>query len=162
MKVKQIETNIQIDVGAPTPTIMSNEHEIYLTFYIHKQDPNWDGSTINVRNSTDEGIATIKFTKYAQFKFGNPNDESISGHPLFNYGLQPYAIQEVEKSNWIEELIEMNSVHPYHKDSLFEKYKHYIFYFHDNCFEIVCEKFELMKDVMPSLKQEIQRISTFL
>ena len=162
MRVKEINTNIQIDVGAPTPTILSNEHEIYLVFYVQKNDPNWDGSTINVRDSSNEGIATVKFSKYAQFKFGNPNDEAIEGHPLFDYGLQPYAIQEVENSKWVKELIKMNSVHPYHKDSMFENYQHYIFFFHDTCFEIVCEKFEILSESKKSLKDEIKRISNFL
>lgn len=162
MRVKEINTNIQIDVGAPTPTILSNEHEIYLIFYMQKNDPNRDGSTINIRESTDDGVATVKFSQYAQFKFGNPNDEAIEGHPLFHIGLQPYAIQEVENSNWIKELMKMNSVHPYHNDSMFEDYQHYIFFFHDSCFEIVCKKFEILKDVMPNLKHEIQRISVLL
>lgn len=162
MIVKEVHTNVQIDVGAPTPTLLSNEHEIYLIFYVQKQDSNWDGSTINVRSSTDEGIVTIRFSKYAQFKFGSPNDESISGHLLYNFGLRPYTIQEVEKSTWIEELIKMNSVHPYHKDSLFDRYRHYIFFFHDSCFEIVCESFEIMNDIEDSMKKEIKRISEFI
>lgn len=162
MRVKEINTGIEIDIGAPTPTVLSNELNVYLIFYINKTDPNWDGKTINVRESTDEGITTIRFSKYAQFKFGNPNDETISGHELSKYGLQPYTIQEVEESKWITELQNINSVHPYHNDSLFEKYKHFIFFFHDSCFEIVCEEFETMVNNKPTLKEEIQRISKLL
>lgn len=162
MEVKKVNTNIQIDIGAPTPTLLSNEHEVYLTFYVQIIDPNWDGTTVNIRESSDEGIATIKFTKYAQFKFGNPNDEAITGHPLYKYGLQAYSIQEVINSNWIEELKRMNSVHPHHKDSSFELYKHFIFFFHDRCFEIVCEKFEEIQDRKSTLKEEIERLSKIL
>lgn len=162
MKIKQIKEKFEIDVGAPMPTMLSNEHEIYLIFYVGEPDYEWDGRKVNVRNENDNGIITVKFDRFAQFKFGNPNDEAIEGHPLYDLGLEPYSIQKVIDSEWIKKLIKMNSIHPYHKDEQFEKYEHFIFFFHDTCFEIVAEEYSVEKNSELNMRDEIQRISKLI
>lgn len=162
MKIEQIKEKFKIDIGAPMPTILSNEHHVYLIFYVSNIDPNWNGKTIHMRTKNDKGIVTVKFNGFAQFKFGNPNDEAIGGHPYAKLGLEPYAIQKVLNSNWIEELRKMNSVHHYHKDEYFSDYKHYIFFFHDTCFEIVTENYTIENNSMSNMKDEIKRISELL
>ena len=162
MKIEQIKADFDIDVAAPMPKILSNEHHIYLIFYVSNVDPNWDGSTVHMRTENDEKIVTVKFDRFAQFKFGNPNDESINGHPLYELGLQSYSIQKVTESEWIKELIKMNSVHPYHKDEQFSKYEHFIFFFHDTCFEIVAEGYSIEQSSETTIKDEIQRIGKLL
>ena len=162
MKIEQIKEGFDIDIGAPMPTILSNEHQIYLIFYVSNVDPNWDRKTIHIRNENDEGVISIKFDRFAQFKFGNPNDEAINGHPLFEHGLRPYSIQKVIESDWIRELIKMNSVHPYHSDEQFSKFEHFIFFFHDTCFEIVAEGYSIEQNPETTMKEEIQRIAKLL
>ena len=162
MQIEQIKEGFTIDAGAPMPTILSNEHNIYLIFYVSNADPNWNETTINKRTENDEGIVTIKFNRFAQFKFGNPNDEAISGHPLYEFGLQPYSIQKVVESEWIKELTIMNSVHPYHKEEQFTKYEHFIFFFHDTCFEIVAEGYSIEQSKELTMKDEIQRVVKLL
>ncbi len=162
MKIKELNIGLHIDAGAPTPTILCSEHEVYLIFYVNKSDSNWDGTYANVRSDNDEGIATVKFTQFAQFKFGNPNDETINGHSYYKHGLRPYTAQELFESDWIEELRRMNAVHPYHRDEQFKEYRHLIFFFHDSCFEIVCKKIEILKNSEPTLKREINRISQLI
>ncbi|APY06830.1 hypothetical protein BWZ20_00310 [Winogradskyella sp. J14-2] len=162
MKIEEIKEKFDIDVGAPTPTILSNELNLYLIFYVSNVDPNWDGKSIHMRTDQDDGIITIKFDLFEQFKFGSPNDEAMSGHPLYELGLKPYSIQKVIDSEWIKQLKKINSVHPYHKDELFEKYKHFIFFFHDTCFEIVAESYSIEQNSELNLRDEIQRISKLL
>ena len=162
MKIEQIKENFKIDAGAPTPTILSNENNLYLIFYIDKIDKNWDGTKVHIRNENDKGIITIKFDRFAQFKFGNPNDETISGHRYSKIGLEPYSIQKVINSDWINELITINSVHPYHKKEQFDKFEHFIFFFHDTCFEIVSEKYSIDKNSLPNMKDEIKRVSQLI
>ncbi|WP_282043361.1 hypothetical protein [Winogradskyella flava] len=162
MKIEQIKEKFDIDAGAPTPTILSNEINLYLTFYVSNVDPNWDGKSIHMRADQDDGIVTIKFDRFKQFKFGSPNDEAMSGHPLYELGLKPYSIQKVIDSEWIKELKKINSVHPYHKDELFEKYEHFIFFFHDTCFEVVAESYSIQENSELNLRDEIQRISKLL
>lgn len=162
MKIEQITEKFQIDVGAPTPTILSSELCVYLIFYVNQIDANWDGTTIHMRTENDEGIVTVKFERYHQFKFGSPNDEAMSGHPLYELGLKPYSIQKVIDSEWIKELMKMNSVHPYHRDESFSNCEHFIFFFHDNCFEIVSEGYTIDENSKSNMKDEIQRIGQLL
>ncbi len=159
MRIEELKTDFQIDVGAPTPVILCDEHTLFLTFYGRRIDPDWDGSSIHVRTIEDEGIITVRFLNYWQFKFGYPNDEAIDGHPYYKLGLRPYSTQELFDSDWIEDLRKMNSVHPYHKDQRFQNLRHLIFFFHDTCFEIACDGFEVENEHRPSMKEEIQRIS---
>ena len=84
----------QCDIGAPLPTIFSDETLgiVYLFYYLKENDKNWDGTYVNIRNSNiDEGVACITFNGLTQYKFGSPNDEAIEGHPLYKYGLKPYS-----------------------------------------------------------------------
>jgi len=59
-------------------------------------------------------------------------------------------------------LVKMNSVHPYHKDDQFSKYKHFIFFFHDSCFEIVAEAYSIEQCPELTMRDEIQRIGKLL
>lgn len=162
MKIIQIQENFEIDPGAPMPVVLSDELYVYLIFYVRQNIQNCDGKSVHVRSSEDQGIVSIKFPLFKHFKFGRPNDEAIEGHPLYHLGLKPYAIQKLENSDWIEKLRKMNTVHPNHSDSMFEGLQHYIFFFHDRCFEIVSKNYEILADSRPTMKEEIQRISALL
>jgi hypothetical protein len=56
----------------------------------------------------------------------------------------------------------MNSVHPGHKDKYFEKYEHFIFFFHDSCFEIVAEEYTIEENSESNMKDEIRRIAELI
>ena len=165
MKIRLVEIlkELQSDVGAPSPKVISDEHNVYLLFYLNAKDPNWDGTYVHVRDDNDLGIALVTFKHFDEFKFGGPNDEAISGHPYYGAGLKPYSIHKVENSDWIEQLEKQNSVHPYHKPEKYHELQHLIFFFHDTCFEIVCKDYsyellseikmkEKMKEVVDNLK----------
>jgi hypothetical protein len=140
IQIKEILTDIQSNVGAPCPKIISDEHNAYLFFYLEDQN-----EKINLKKENNNSkIAKFTFYSYDQFKFGAPNDETSDGHEYSKYGLEPYSINEVINSDWIQYLRKQNSVHPYHSDEKFNNLKHYIFFFHDSCFEIVCEKFNFV------------------
>ena len=148
VKVVEIINDIQCDIGAPSPKIIADEHTVVLFFYLQQQNPDWNGETIHLRNDNDLGVVKFIFTGFEQFKFGSPNDEAANGHPYYEYGLKPYSINLIENSDWIEFLEKQNSVHPYHKKDKFKELSHYIFFFHDTCFEIVCRdyKYELIDE----------------
>jgi len=113
-----------------------------------------DGTYVYIRNTNDTGIACITFEFYRQFKFGSPNDEAIKGHPLFKLGLRPYSFLKVLNSEWIKELIKMNKVHPEHKDEYFKDCKHFIYFFHDSCFEVVCDSYKFEVSVNKSINRQ--------
>lgn len=156
IKLKKVLDDLKSDVGAPVPKIIADEYRgVFLFFYLRDNHSDWDGSSVHIRKEDDEDIACVHFKLCEQFKFGSPNDEAIEGHPYYKYGLKAYSIFEVENSDWIDSLEKMNAVHPYHKKENFENYKHYIFFFHDSCFEIVCKDFEIKRFPESTLKDEM-------
>src|SRR5262249_17748356 len=69
--------------------------------------------------------------------FGPPNDEALSGHPLYRKGLRHYGVCEVKNSSWVRALERMNRVHPSHHPRMFSRYRHFVFTFHDTTFECI-------------------------
>ena len=140
-KVIELKNVPQSSVGAPMPIVLSDEHKILLA-YLLQDEPNWNNPTSVDFQRNGESIAIVEFNLSRSFMFGSPNDEAFSGHPLYERGLRPYEVFEIENSSWIRKLEKMNSVHEHHKPEHFEKYKHFVFAFHDSTFECVAESFE--------------------
>lgn len=83
--------------------------------------------------------AFVQFKNCLITKFGYPNDEALSGHPLFEAGLSCYGIFEVFNSPWIEDVrIQNRKSFP---DFEFKGLRHFIFTFHDSTFECLAEDF---------------------
>ncbi|MBP2654648.1 MAG: hypothetical protein H6Q73_2217 [Firmicutes bacterium] len=142
--LKELDLGIKIDSGAPCPVILSDEHKVILIFNLYSPVPTWDGTSVYVRdNNDDRGVACVQFSHYTQVKYGWPNDEVIAGHRYHRLGLLPYRIYEVENSDWLAELEKGNSVHQYHDKTRFMDGKHYIFYFHDSCLEIISREISI-------------------
>src|SRR5262245_37632707 len=79
------------DVGAPRPHVLSSGHLVRLVYLLSELDPNWDGSYVNVIDTEQpHELAVISFQRCTIYKFGGPNDEVLSGHPLYEKGLEPY------------------------------------------------------------------------
>lgn len=147
--LEKLNLGIEMDCGAPCPVVLSDERTVFIIFNLAQHNPDWDGSTVHIRdNDNDSGVACIQFKHYKQFKFGMPNDEACYGHKYYKYGLKPYEFYEVKNSDWYAELEKINSVHPYHNKERFLSGKHYLFFFHDSSFEIICE--EISVDVFAS------------
>ena len=124
----------QSSVGAPAPVILSDERKLLLGYIIQDRDSSF---------SRAEHFALIEFRGYWSYMFGAPNDEAIDGHPLATRGLNPYGSFEVQDSSWIRQVERMNSVHPNHDPKRFDRYKHYVFAFHDSTFECIAEEFTI-------------------
>ncbi|WP_295651329.1 hypothetical protein [uncultured Mucilaginibacter sp.] len=134
--------DINIDNGAPSPKILFSDSALYLLFYKNNTDDKIDPA--KGRDSLiNKGIGIVKFKNVLSYKFGLPNDETLVGHTLYKFGLKYYSGQYIEKSPWLEELIKLNSVHPYHNPSSFDNYKHYIFTFHDDTFECIAKGYDV-------------------
>lgn len=91
----------------------------------------------------EEGFAVVLFARCSQFLGGGPNDEAYGNHPLFEYGLGPYAAHEVVGSWWIEERGRIN-----HKDGTFEwegnKLRHFVFAMKEDMFECLAHGVEVV------------------
>ncbi len=147
--VKELKDIPQSSIGAPCPTIVADEYHLTVAFYLEVRDENWDGTTVRVvgPDSVGEPFAAVKFIHAIAYYHGAPNDEAFGGHPLANRGLEPYGTFEVHNSSWLQHLIEMNRVHPYHKDEHFAQYRHFVLTFHDTTFECIAEGYSVSTGV---------------
>ena len=133
-----------MDHGAPSPTILSNDIELFIAFYADKEN----ASTIpQERNMIyDTGIFALKFTGYLKYIFGIPGDETIYGHPYSKLGMQSYSFYELRNSDLIKSLQDIEKVHPEYNAERWKMYKHYILTFHDNMFECIAQGFEIKEE----------------
>jgi hypothetical protein len=109
-----------MDTGAPEPAMWASEHALLVAYFTRGGDT----------------VAVLRFDSWCH-KFGYPNEEALSGHPLYQYGLECYGFHLVENSPWIAELCRQNRVHSRHTDSLFADLRHWIMTFHDTTLEVV-------------------------
>lgn len=140
--VKDLNGFPQSSVGSPIPVVLASEFKVAVAYYLKDIPSDWDGSSIKMVDaiSSDEPLVIVVFELCTAHYFGPPNDESFSGHPLANRGLEPYGSFEVLNSSWIRKLEKINAVHPYHNKQNFMQHKrHIILSFHDAIFECISE-----------------------
>jgi hypothetical protein len=149
----------QSSPGAPCPTVIATDYSTHVIFYLHDLPVGWDGKSVRPVDLKSEGsVAILTLENCFAHQFGPPGDEDISGHPLYSQGLGPYGAFRVERSRWLAELEQRNSVHPYHKKAKFLANKvHYIFTFHDSTLEAIASGFNI-RSVKGSIKEVAARI----
>ena len=97
-----IDWRPQWDVGAPLPHVLSSEGRTFLIYMVSEPDPAWDGTYVNVIDPSSDAVeplAIVEFKWCYAHKFGGPNDEVVSGHPLYGKGLEAYRAHEVANSS---------------------------------------------------------------
>lgn len=143
MKLIEIKNLFDMDTGSPSPLIISGDGELIICFYA---DSDIDTNQFPEYYEADNrGVIVIRFKHCVFHKFGSPNDETLHGHPYYKLGLSSYSFFELEGSDLIMELKQIDLIHPYYNEESWQKYKHFIITFHDNMFECVSESFELNK-----------------
>jgi len=121
-EVEELKDFPQQSVGAPVPLLLADDGELVLAYLLESE--------------TDE-VAIVEFERIRAHYFGPPNDEALSGHPLYKKGLRFYGVYEVRNSSWVRALERMNRVHPNHRPGMFSDYRHFIFTFHDTTLECI-------------------------
>ncbi|MEK8035088.1 hypothetical protein AACH06_30085 [Ideonella sp. DXS29W] len=115
------------EAAAPSPSLLQSESAAALVFGAMEILP--DG----IRKPV--GCATVELELCSVTKFGYPNDEALSGHPLSGKGLEAYGIFEVINSSWLEALANQNRVS--FPNTPRSSQRHFILTFHDSTFECV-------------------------
>jgi len=118
--------------GAPLPIVLANDHGVVLSYWLPEVPPPYKSRGV-------ESCAIVSFVRPAVHLLGQPNDEAIEGHPLWGRGLHIYGVFRVLNSSLIRSLEKMNSVHPRHNPDQYTSLSHYVFTFHDTCFECVAQ-----------------------
>ena len=124
-QVVELKDVPQQDVGAPMPIVLADDYRLLLSYLL-----------------TNRGAALITFGRPSFHLLGGPNDEALSGHPLYAIGLGRYGAYEVLNSSLARRLERMNSVHPSHNPKNFEGRRHFVFTFKEHVFECVARSFE--------------------
>ena len=133
-----------IDSGAPMPMVLEGASgNLYVLFYGGELP-----AYMQLENNTehDEILVVIKFPLVSIYKFGSPNDEVLHGHPYYKLGLGFYSFFELKNSDWIEELIKINSVHARFNKDNWKNTKHFILTFKDETFECVATDYEITEE----------------
>jgi len=148
------------DDGAPLPHLMSNGSRTFVVCLASQPDPDWDGTYVTMVSPADQHqslFVVLELRGCQEIRFGGPNDEAIAGHPLHGRGLAGYEAHEVLNSQWIEEAIRVNSVHPHHSDAPFRQLHHYALLFHDEMVEALARGIEsrLMTGTMQAILQDL-------
>jgi hypothetical protein len=141
-KVVELDGVPQSCVGSPMPFLIVNEHKTFLA-YLLQDSIDYDNPPPDFFEQKGESIAIVEFEFCSNHRFGSPNDEAINGHPLYSRGLGSYGVYEIQNSSWLRQLEIMNRVHHNHRPETFEKYKHFIFTFHDSMFECIAQSFKI-------------------
>jgi len=129
----------QLDPGAPEPIVVADERRLLLAYRVAELGTPDFGSP--------EKWAVVEFRRCCAHFLGPPNDDALSGHPLYERGLTAYGVFEVRDSSWIRLMERRNGVHYLHDPSRYARLTHFIFTFHDSTFECVAESMEsVIKD----------------
>jgi hypothetical protein len=98
-----------------------------------------DASKMMVGYGTGDGeFAVVTFRGGRDMKWGGPNDQTLSGHPLYRYGLKHCSIHRIENSPWLRELERQYSVHPAHSAEAFLSGKvHFLYALEEQTVECV-------------------------
>lgn len=140
-KILNIDWAPKWDGGAPMPRVYNGNFKTYLTYVI----ANWEDKSIKDFRTLEhddykEYFALVSF-EGKSFKFGIANDEVFRGLPNYEQGIE--RAQIIQNSEWIEELKQINKVHPYFEESKWENQNHYLLTFKDEILEIVATGFEI-------------------
>jgi hypothetical protein len=133
------------DVGAPLPHLIANGWSVHIVCHANQRDPAWDGTYVTMVSPGDSApspLLLLEATGCAEIRMGGPNDEALGGHPLSGKGLVGYRLNEVHNSEWIERAIQVNSVHPSHRDEPFRQLRHFVLPFHDEMVEVLARSIE--------------------
>jgi hypothetical protein len=134
-RVVALDTVPKPETGAPEPIVVADELAVVVSY-------------VTENSSDPPTFCSVRFHLAHTHLFGAPNDEALEGHPLWNRGLDFYAVFRVDQSSLIRRLALMNSVHRRHSYAAFDELTHYIFTFHDSTFECVARSCETVVEKM--------------
>lgn len=122
VEVRELTDLPEQDVGAPCPIVFAGDWWTVLGF--------------NTYHEGRDQWSIVGFSPFA-ISMGQPNDESLHGHPLYNRGLEWYRNYEIINSPWIDMLEKANRVHGAHKPEHYSGLRHIMMTFHDSLFEAI-------------------------
>jgi hypothetical protein len=141
---------IELDLGycpesaVSGAVLVQTERSTFLTFNAMKKqsDGSWEPTV----------TALVEFPGCQCTQFGYPNDEALSGHPLYSAGVGVYAIYEVLNPSWTRRLEQQNRV-AFPRTGAWNL-RHFIS-FHDSTFECLAK--DLVLQVFDEPYEQVMR-----
>ena len=135
----------ECDFGAPYPMLAALEGGVSLVYLMPDADPDRDGETARIIgfDTADLPVAAIRFVRPHAHKAGPPDEETLAGHPLASRGLYPCGAFEVRRSDWIDDLRQLDSIHPSRNGERFRQLRHFIFTFRESTVEVAADGYEV-------------------
>jgi hypothetical protein len=129
--VTEITDLPRMDTGAPCPLVLADEGRVVLSYLL----PGSESGPLS---------AIVCFNGAATHSLGDPNEDTLNGHPLWKRGLRHYGAFNVEHSPLIDELERMNAVDRFYRAERFRALQHFVITMHDSTFECVAASFHFM------------------
>jgi hypothetical protein len=135
--VHPIDLGFTWDPNAPCPCLIQTDNHAFLLLNMFEDTP------IDVTASESaQLVGVITWQDLCASLMGPPNDEAISGHRLWDRGLQQVLwAGEVFGSAWVRSLERMNAVHPRHDPRRYEGLRHFVLRLKETTFECVARGF---------------------
>lgn len=136
-RIEKLDLGYKPEAAVSGAALIQTEYSAFLIFNANTSKLTRSGRYASA------GIAVVELLRCVITKFGLPNDEAISGHPLYEK-LEilggTYAIFEVHNSSWKAQVQQQNQV-------VFPDWelssRHFIFGFHESTFECLAEDIQL-------------------
>lgn len=97
--------------------------------------------TVNFEN------VKLVFKSCLILKCGYPNEEIYMHYDYYTQGsMKKHCLYEIQQSEWIKELNEVNKVHPRHTDEITKNEKHFIILFEDEVFECIADSYKVVSE----------------
>lgn len=81
-----------MDTGAPEPSVRRVDADLFIAYRCRNDKfPGWDSGAAPDHPGFDSLFAIIRFTRVTTFSFGEPSDETLANHSLFNAGASWYG-----------------------------------------------------------------------
>jgi len=153
------EWEVLWEANAPMPHVMTAARKTYLMYAVQEPDLNLDGSSDKLVQISDVStVALVKLIDCYAYTFGGPNDEVLSGHPLWGRGLSYSSAHVIAHSRWLAEAENINKVHQHYNPDRWKTRKHYLLSFKDETFECLASgyKIEVFRESLEQVAQIVQ------
>ena len=140
MEFIKINENWNAEPNAPMPTININCSNLKLSFYLN---------SFMFNEFDEDDIGIIEFYNCRQYRLGPPNDDGFYIHNQCRYkkyGVKWGEFYLIKDSDW-----HTNFPEPVYIDTTIDiqRLNHYLFYFRDETFECVAEKYSFKVNKNP-------------
>ena len=137
------------DIGAPVPHVVASRRATFLIYLVNTarfSSAGYDHSELRVIDPASDDVQRLALVTFADcnaLRFGRPNEEPISVHPLYGHGLEAFRAHSVENSRWLAACQSIDSFRADDDPARWDNHRHDLLTFHDELFECLATGFAI-------------------